>query len=289
MKKKTIKYLILENICILIPFILYGIYKNGYLVFSKNLMPLYAIFKPLYLVLISVIVKIIIDIIKYKKIKWDYNFIYMILISMIMPPNINLLVYTIILAITYFLSLFIDKYVKINKVCYIYLLIILGNLIFNKFTFANPLELKYSFSYSFLDLLMGRNIGGIASSSIFFSLLAYLYYIYSFYYKKDIPLFINGTYLILAFIYFLITKNNSLLLNSELIFASILVCTLPEYTPNKLIKQIMYGVSIGIITFIISLFNSVISVYIATLIVSIMQVMLLKVLRKNLKDNSCQQ
>lgn len=280
MKRKTIKKLVLENIYLLIPLVLYGIYKNGYLVYSRNLLAFSNIFKPLYLILIGVIIKFIVDIIFYKKFKIDYNLLYTILIAMIMPSNINYLVFTIGFLIFYIASLYLDKYFKINKVCLIYVLLILVNSIFNEFTFANNLELKYSFSYNFFDLLMGRNIGGISSSSIFFSLMSFSFLIYSIYYKKEIPFVINITYLLLAFIYFFITNDNSLLLNSEVIFASIFVCTLPLYSPTKFIKQILYGISIGIITFIISLFNSVISIYVATLIVSIIINILLKVLKK---------
>ena len=44
MKRKTIKKLVLENIYLLIPLVLYGIYKNGYLVYSRNLLAFSNIF-----------------------------------------------------------------------------------------------------------------------------------------------------------------------------------------------------------------------------------------------------
>ena len=63
-----------------------------------------------------------------------------------------------------------------------------------------------------------------------------------------------------------------MLLNSELIFASVFVCTLPEYSPYKEKNQIVYGIMIALIAFIISMFfNSILSIYIATLILSLMQ------------------
>lgn len=281
MKTKTTKNLVIQNILLLIPFICYGLFKNGYLIYNKNLTSVFGIFKPLYLILISVVIKVAYDLIIYHKIKIDYNFIYLILIAMIMPYNINLIIYSITLLFLYILTNYLEKYIKFNKVCLIYLIIILINSIFNDFTFLNPLESKYLYSFSFFDLLMGRNIGGIASTSIFFSLFAYIYYINSIYYKKDIPLFINLTYLILAIIYFVFTNNNSILLNSELIFASIFISALPEYSPYKRIHQIMYSILIGLITFIISLFfNSIISIYIATLLIS-----LLVNIRNNLTKN----
>lgn len=273
--KKTVNKLIKENICLLIPFIIYGIYKNGYLIYQKNLINFLVIIKPLILCLIGVIIKIIIDYIKDKKIQMDYNLIYVILIGMIMPYNINIFLYIVLFLILYIISLFLNKYLKINKVCFIYLAVILIHFIFNDYTYLNPLEQNYNFSFEFIDYLFGRGIGGISSTNIFLSLVAYIYLINNFYYKKDIPFVINITYLILSFIYFFITNNSSFLLNSELIFASVFICTLPEYSPYKVSHQIIYSISIGIISFIVSVaFNNIIAIYIATLIVSIISLLI---------------
>ncbi|MBQ7031649.1 MAG: RnfABCDGE type electron transport complex subunit D [Bacilli bacterium] len=272
MKNSKTSDLVLNNIYLLIPLIIYGIFKNGYLIYEKGLINIFMILKPLYLVLIGFIVKIIIDLIKYKKVKIDYNLIYVIVIGMIMPYNINILLYIATFTLTYIFSLFLEKYIKVNKVCLMYLIIVLVNVLFNEFTFMSILEQNYVYRFDFFDLLIGRCIGGISSTSILFSLIAYTILINNYYYKKEIPFVINITYLALAFIYFIITNNSNLLLNSELIFASVFVCTLPEYSPYKEKNQIVYGIMIALIAFIISMFfNSILSIYIATLILSLMQ------------------
>ena len=271
MKKKKTSYLVMENIILLIPLIIYGIFKNGYLIYEKGYINFYQIFKPLYLVLIGVIIKFIIDLIRYHKIKIDYNLVYVILIGMIMPYNINLIIYSVSLLILYIITLFLEKYLKFNKVCFIYLIIILINFIFNEFTFQNILESRFTYSFTFFDLLVGRSIGSISTTSIFFSLLSFSYLTFSYYYKKDIPLFINITYLFLSFIYLIITKDNSYLLNSEVLFASIFIAPLPKYSPLRRINQIIYGISIGILTFIGAvLFNSIISIYLVIFIISLL-------------------
>lgn len=270
MKNNKTKDLVILNVVLLIPLLLYGIYKNGYLIYIKNLINFIEIFKPLYLIIFSVVIKFGVDLIKYRKIKMDYNLVYAILIGMIMPYNINYLVYIVSFISLYVITLYLEKYIKFNKVCFIYLIIVLVNVIFKEFTYLSLLEQKYSFSFDFLDLLIGRSIGGISSTNILFSLIAYVILINNFYYKKDIPLVINISYLGLAFIYFILTNNSMLLLNSELIFASIFICSLPEYSPYKGKMQIVYGVIIGIISFVISIFfNSVIAIYIATFILSL--------------------
>jgi len=272
MKNSKTSDLVLNNIYLLIPLIIYGIFKNGYLIYEKGLINIFMILKPLYLVLIGFIIKIIIDLIKYKKVKIDYNLIYVIVIGMIMPYYINILLYIVTFTLTYIFSLFLEKYIKVNKVCLMYLIIVLVNALFNEFTFMSILEQNYVYRFDFFDLLIGRCIGGISSTSILFSLIAYTILINNYYYKKEIPFVINITYLALAFIYFIITNNSNLLLNSELIFASVFVCTLPEYSPYKEKNQIVYGIMIALIAFIISMFfNSILSIYIATLILSLMQ------------------
>ena len=272
MKNSKTSDLVLNNIYLLIPLIIYGIFKNGYLIYEKGLINIFMILKPLYLVLIGFIIKIIIDLIKYKKVKIDYNLIYVIVIGMIMPYNINILLYIVTFTLTYIFSLFLEKYIKVNKVCLMYLIIVLVNALFNEFTFMSILEQNYVYRFDFFDLLIGRCVGGISSTSILFSLIAYAILINNYYYKKEIPFVINITYLALAFIYFIINNNSNLLLNSELIFASIFVCTLPEYSPYKEKNQIVYGIMIALIAFIISIFfNSILSIYIATLILSLMQ------------------
>ncbi len=271
MKKKTTKDIVIDNIILLIPLLIYSIFKNGYLLYEKNLVNEYMIFKPFYLTLISIIIKFGFDIIFEHKLKINYNLLSMILVSMIMPYNINLIVFLITLPIVYFLTTILEKKFTFNKVCLMYLIIVLVNSFFTPFTYESILESKFTFSFSFFDLLMGRCIGGIASTSIIFSLFAYIILINSFYYKKDIPLTINITYLILAFIAFLINKDSNILLNSEVVFASVFIATLPKYSPYKIKGQIISGILIGIISFIIALiWNPTISIYIAILIASLL-------------------
>lgn len=271
MKKYDTKKLVIQNICLLLPFIIYSFYKNGYLLYEKKLINFINIFKPLYLIIFGIILKILVDLIRYKKIKFDYEFVYVLLLGMIMPYNINYIIYIISFTIIYILTIFIDKYIKYNKVCLMYLIIIMINFNFNKYTFMTPLEENYSFSFTFFDLLIGRNIGGIASTSILFSLFAYVILLSNYYYKKNIPFTINITYLVCAFIYYLVTKNSELILNSELIFGSVFVSTLPIYSPYKEKTQIIESIIIGILTFIISInFNSIIAIYLSTFILSLL-------------------
>lgn len=275
--KRSLSFLIKEQIFLLIPLILYSIYKNGYLLYQKGLIGFASIFKIIFLILISVLIKIVIDYIKHKKIILDYNLLYVILIALCMPYNINLLIYTILFSILYTLSIYLDKYIKINKVCLISLIIILINGIIFDFSYLNPLEKNYSFNFTVIDLLMGRSVGSIGTTSAIFVIVAYLYLLNNFYYKKNIPLAINATYLILYLIYLLIFKDSAFLLHNELIFASVFVATIPEFSPYNERMQLLYGVLIGLLSFAITiLVHPYIAPYLSILIVSTINLLVVR-------------
>ena len=57
MKNSKTREIVMNTIYILIPLLIYGVYKNGYLIYEKGLINFFDILKPLYLVLIGIIIK----------------------------------------------------------------------------------------------------------------------------------------------------------------------------------------------------------------------------------------
>ncbi len=292
MKKKTIDKLVIERIILLVPLLLYGIYKNGFLLYKSGIINMVNVFKPLYLTILGVIIKVIVDLIFDKvnkekfKIKIDENLLYVILVSLIMPYNINYLIYILSLIIILPVLKYLNKYVKFNKVCFIYLIIILINGLINNFSFLNTLELTKNYEYTLIDYLFGRNIGGISSTSIILSLISYILLSYNFYYKKEIPFYINISYIICAFIYFLIFKDSDFLINSELIFGSIFISSLNEFSPVEEKYQRIYAISIGVFSFLLSIIlSSIVSIYIITFLVSCLFYIDFNKLKNNKKAN----
>ena len=82
---------------LLIPFIIYGIYKNGYLLYEDNLISIIDVFKPLYLVFISVFITLLIDLMIKRKISLSFNLLNMIMYSLIVSPRINYLLFYLLL------------------------------------------------------------------------------------------------------------------------------------------------------------------------------------------------
>ena len=145
------------------------------------------------------------------------------------------------------------------------------NFVTSSVSFKTPLDIKYSFDYSALDYLFGKGIGGISSTCIVLVFTAYILLIKNYYYKKNISFAIIGSYLLCSLIYYVITKNSSFIINSDLIFGSVFVATLPKLSPYKEKNQMLFGLLIGIISFIVSiLLNVNISVYLATFVISLL-------------------
>lgn len=260
--------LIISYITILMPFIIYGVYKNGYLLYQNNLISFFNIFKPFYFLILAVIINLIIEYISNKKITVSFNLLYMILLSMIVSIRTNYISFIIIMIIFNVTCLYLDKKFKINYVCLFAIIFYLINLILN-INLMNIAEMNYDYKLSILDMFLGRNIGGMASTNIFLSLISFVILSCSLYYKKYIPIIINGIYLFLSFIYLIIFNDYSLLLNSTVIFASIFIAPLPIYSPYSLKGIIIYSFIIGLLSFVFTLINPYIGIYISILIVSI--------------------
>jgi hypothetical protein len=270
MKTAKTKNLVIQHILLLIPLIIYGIYKNGYLIYEKKLIQPAMILKPLYFVLIGIFIKLVYDLIRYHKIKVDYDYVCLSLLGMIVPYNTNLIIYSIVVIITFIIIKLLSKYIKFNYICLVYIIILGIAYIMHSLTFMTPLDLNYSYNFDFLDILMGRSIGGISSTSLILITFAYIFLVNNYYYKKNIPLFINISYLLLAIVYYAITKNISILLNIEVVFGSVFVSSIPNYSPYRKNNQIFYGIAIGVLSFIIAIFiNRIIAIYVATFIASL--------------------
>ncbi len=271
MKIKATKALVMQNLLLLAPLLLYGLYKNGYLLYTKKLVSLLMLFKPVFFVIIGVVIKIVVDLIRYHKLTANYELVYLVTLGMIVPYNTNVIIYGVAVVVLYIISIFVNDRIKCNKVCLWYLIILLASYLTSSISFKTPLDIKYAFDYSVIDYLFGKGIGGISSTCIALVFVAYILLVKDYYYKKNIPFAIIGSYLVCTTIYYVITRNTSYILNSDLIFGSVFVATLPKLSPYKEKSQLLFGVLIGVLSFVVSIvLNMNISIYLVTFIVSLL-------------------
>ena len=253
--KNTIDKYVLKYIYGLIPLVLYGIYKNGIILYNANLINFLSIFKVLYLIIISLIIYIIFSIITKRKLKLNLELLSILIISLFMPYSINLIIYSISLFVLLFINHYLSKILKYNNISFIILGIILVLVIFNSYNYLNPIEQTNNYSYSFLDLLFGRNPGGIATSSIIIGIILIIYYSIFTIYKQNIAISSIIVFLLLTAI--LNNFNINSLLNSNAILSFILIAPELKNTPVSLKGTIIYGIVVGIISALLCQFVSI--------------------------------
>lgn len=244
--KITIDKYILRYIYGLIPLIMYGIYKNGILLYNLNLINFLEIFKILYLLIISLIIYTIYCLIFKKKIKLNLEVLNILIIPLFMPPSVNILIYTITLFIGLILNHYLSKVLKYNNTTFMILFILLFLIIFKNYNYLNLAEATKSYSFSFLDLLFGRNTAGIASSSIIIGLLLIIYFSIFTIYKKEITLSSIISFILL--IGLLNNFNIVNILNGNAILSLILIAPDMLSTPIKRNEKIIYGIIIGLLS-----------------------------------------
>ena len=244
--KITIDKYVLRYIYGLIPLIIYGIYKNGILLYNLNLINFLEIFKILYLLIISLIIYTIYCLIFKKKIKLNLEVLNILIIPLFMPPSVNILIYTITLFIGLIINHYLSKVLKYNNTTFMLLFILLFLIIFKNYNYLNLAEATKSYSFSFLDLLFGRNTAGIASSSIIIGLLLIIYFSIFTIYKKEITLSSIISFILLIGI--LNNFNIINILNGNAILSFILIAPDMLSTPIKRNEKIIYGIIIGLLS-----------------------------------------
>lgn len=237
LKKNVINYIIL-----LIPLYIYGIYKNGIILYTKDLINIFSVFKLLYLLILGVLIYFIKNIIFKKKVHLDLEFLSLFIIPLFMPYNINYILYIIGLFISLCLTELISKKININNIALAKLIIILLMIIFANYSYLNPGEANNIYALNSFDLLWGRNIGGLGSTSIILGVIIMVILALTNIYKPLISISSIVIYLLFGLL------DKSLLFNGSNILALMFVSTLSSASPIKKTHQVIYGIFIGILT-----------------------------------------
>lgn len=258
--KMLVKYILL-----LIPFLIYGFYKNGILLYKGEYVNIFYMFKPLILTIIAILISYLFT--KYKKEEFiSYRLYLNILSSLIVLPNTNIFIYLIIL----FLVNILYTFKKINISLITILLLIIVSMIFSKYSFLNIYEESVNHSYSITNYLFGNGSGGISNTLFIYSILVFIYLICDFSYKKHIVVTSLTVYYILLIISFILFKkfDYNLLLNNNLVFSFIFLNTISIFTPYTKGGCYLYGFILGLISFCFSFIDINLGVYLISLILS---------------------
>lgn len=257
--------ILVKYILLLIPFLIYGFYKNGILLYKGEYVNIFYMFKPLILTIIAILISYLFT--KYKKEEFiSYRLYLNILSSLIVLPNTNIFIYLIIL----FLVNILYTFKKVNISLITILLLIIVSMIFSKYSFLNVYEERVNHSYSITNYLFGNGSGGISNTLFIYSILVFIYLICDFSYKKHIVVTSLTVYYILLIISFVLFKkfDYNLLLNNNLVFSFIFLNTISIFTPYTKGGCYLYGFILGLISFCFSFIDINLGVYLISLILS---------------------
>lgn len=256
---------------VLIPVVIFGWYKFGYLDYSKNLVSLVSSFKVGWLLLINIIITCFIQFIV--KDKYPYYYYEIVLLTLLLPIRIPYFIDILVVLIYNILRKHLNNY-HFNSVAIFKLIITLILMVMGKNNYLSLYQEQVASIYKTSDLVWGASIGSIGSTNLVVLILSYLLLCNVDIYKKDIPWYALIGYSLTLGIYGVI--NNSIIdlikltLNSTVIFSFIFISTINISSPiGKKLKRI-YGLLVGIISFIFLQINpydaAVIAVVISNLI-----------------------
>lgn len=246
-----IKSNLFYQILIIILLVLYGTYKNGYLLYKNNYEDSFIIIKIFIYPLFSILTGYFFSKIFISKRKEIINFSVIAGLSALF--NFNIIIYLLLLIGIIFLIRYVPNNLKINEGALFISICILLNYLFNNSIIHNSMELTNLYKYSLNDLFFGRGISFLFTSNICFLFITYIVFCFSKLYKKIIPFISFLTYLILVTIYMFITmdymNNIYLLLNGITIFSFIFLAPNNISSPSTIKEMYLYAVLIGIISF----------------------------------------
>ena len=278
---KKISYMYILS---LLPLILFGFYKNGISLYMKKYVNIFEMFKPLLFIIVGFIIGILVNVIYEKYIKKSndklnniifssFHPIYGLLIACIISINCNIILFSIVS----FIVLFISKFIKKNTINYISLtglIIFLIMNIFGEFSFLNIYESSNKFNLNTVDFMLGKGSGGIFTTNIILLIISFIFLYNVKTYKKSISIFSISTFTILVIIYCIITNNlgniMNILFTNGILFSFIYIATDTVSSSYTSEGKIIYGILVGLFTFLLYLVNPVLSSLGGILIASIL-------------------
>ena len=128
--KRSIKNITLLRIVLLLPLIIYGLYKNGIYLYINKYTNILGLFKPLVFILIGALIGAIVNIlyeyiIKRNKDKLidvifsSFHVEYGMLLGCIASLNTNLIIYSSVIFVVFIISKFLKN--RINTICFIFI------------------------------------------------------------------------------------------------------------------------------------------------------------------------
>ncbi len=278
-KKNIMDFSCLYFISVL-PLIIYGLYKNVFLVFRDGDFSFLEIINPILILALPVIIILLYNMLHNNFCKFCYDDLPWLFVFFFLPPNSNVLISTSIFLVFYLVSKKIDY--KINLTTLFKLVVVLVFVFFELYSYQNLLEMNFELNYNTYDMVFGKLVAGTFSSHLILTILTFLMLCTSNYYKKSIPLIAGSIYTLLVFIFSFFINDIFVNISGVLLFF-VLLGSFSIYTPVDDKKVVIYSSLLGILTFVnIFIFNHYEAPFVALLILQIIKLSTGKVSKKSI-------
>lgn len=237
----------------------YGAYKNGFAYYFQGLLSFADSMKLLLFPLIGLLGAFFYGVILSKKLQFSLEYaIEGVLLALFMPVRFPIWCF-VVLVILYFglKNLWQKKLSTISLLCFIKVLsMVLSEFVFS-IDYQNVIETSYPYLYGITDAFFGRGVGAYGTTSIFLILVCYAVFCSDYYYKRELPIYILGSFLLLETAYVLFVTHENLLLallNSHIFFVSIVLAPMKNHSPAESKYLLIFGLFVGIGSFLLNAF-----------------------------------
>lgn len=261
-------------------FISYGWYKNAWLPYSNGFYPISHLFLILMYPVCGFGIGLLFDLVFKNKNPFNNRF-YGLLFSLIVPISTNICIFLVSVTILLFLNTFLISrkdldlhFIVLGK------LLLVGVLYYlQQYNYSNLLEESHLFVYSYIDGIIGNNVSAIFTSSVLITILSLILLCFDMYYKKEIPLYSYGVYLLTLVFYGFWKSDMAFILNhifsSTVLFVLVFLAPLSSFSPYSKKRIFFYSVLLGLLILPFSLLTNFFEgVYISTLLVNFILIFL---------------
>ena len=279
--RKSIKNISLTRLVLLLPLIIYGIYKNSIYLYINKYTSLLGMFKPLIIILVGGVIGALVNIIyeyifKRNKDKFtnilfsSFHIEYGLLLGCVSSVNTNIVVFSAVVFVLLFLSKFTKNRINIIALSFIAIYLIHYYLL-GGYSYLNAYDTSRVFSLDFMDYMIGRGYGGIATTHIILLAISFIGITITNNNKSSITVTSVVTTAIAFGIYAIVYKVpfGPLILNNNYMFAFVYIATDYVTSSYTLHGERIFGISIGLLTFGFYFINPLMAPFIAITIVSL--------------------
>ena len=229
----------------------YGFYKNGLSYFFFKMMSFSDALKPLWFVLIGIFCSAV-SFLLFRKKDFYSLLIEGILVGLLPPPSFPLHWFFIYTFFFLLLARFWERKTSLIPMMLFYKVGLIGFTSLFQIGLQNVIEQTTPYYYGTIDVVLGRGLGGVGTTSIFLVVLLFGFLGSDFYYKKEISISAFFSYTFLFFLFFFLHPESYLLqdyFNPSFFFTIVLFLPRNASSPATKMAGLFYGVGVGILSY----------------------------------------